>query len=631
LMDELNHDNLLHRLTEKLNLIDLRPRQRKEPLTGDLVGDFDLWFDGGAVKTSKNSDQYYFKDGTKAIAWKGDRKILEINFIIGYGLKYDPLKTESAENGETYINIIIQKNDAYDIQTTQPKLLDEQNEKEEYEFSWQGRWKPIEKIGQGGMGETWKAKDSKTNKIVCIKQLQPITDRSNLVQEYKALQKLSHPGIVEIIDFNFDSRHPYIVLEFVSGITLSEYINNHKLLVEPVIVELARQIFSALSYAHSQEILHCDIKPGNIMVQGAHGKIKTTIIDYGLAIVDRYDNKGMETGEGRQAGTPVYMAPEQYKGSILTGKADVYAVGEIMWEMVMGKRPFPELPIQGMFEKANAKNGLQIRNAPFPVSESFTSLIQACTQPNPDKRPTADQALVTLERLAKYEHPINLAPYNLRFQEYYFQEDRSPKDSGKLEHLLIGSEVDEAIDFYNLERCLPGWFDSNGFVANVSKDFSWGINEDLEQYGENGILLTRTLDPSKFSSIMQRIPGKYLCGKKIRFSAYLSCESLSDWGGMWMRIDGLGKTLFFENMSQSPLRGTTPWKSFAIDTRVPKGTEWINFGFLLQGIGTIEAKNINIEIEMYDSTWLSLSLWSSQDNRLIQDQNVESRRHDPLT
>ena len=613
-MNESNYNNLLHRLTEKLILIDLRPHQRKEPQTGDLVGDFDFWFDGGAVKITKDVDLYFFQDGTKAIHRNDESQILQITWKDGVVIEIaDNQNTVTSYTEESNPKLINHKGGVPEIQSTKYKIAGESNRKEESEFPWQKIWKPIEKIGQGGMGETWKAKDSKTKKIVCIKQLQPITDRSNLVQEYKALQKLSHPGIVEIIDFNFDSTNPYIVLEFVSGITLSEYINNHKLLVEPVIVELARQIFSALSYAHSQEILHCDIKPGNIMVQGIHGKLKTTIIDYGLAIVDRYDNKGMETGEGRQAGTPVYMAPEQYEGRILSGKADVYAVGEIMWEMVMGKRPFPELPIQGMFEKANAKDGLRIRNAPFPVDDSLASLIQACTHPNPDKRPTADQALATLERLEKYEYPVNLAPYNLKFQEYYFLDHKSPKDPRILEFSIVGSEVDEIMDLYNLEHCLPGWFDSYGFVANVSKEFSWGIIHDPELYGGNGILLTRTHDPSKFSSVMQRIPGKYLCGKKLRFTAYLSCENLSDWGGMWMRIDGQGKSLFFENMSQSPLRGTTHLKSHTIETTVPKGAEWINYGFLIQGIGKLKAENISIEVETNESSSLDFSLWSTED------------------
>ncbi len=119
-----------------------------------------------------------------------------------------------------------------------------------------------------------------------------------------------------------------------------------------------------------------------------------------------------------------------------------------------------------------------------------------------------------------------------------------------------------------------------------------------------------------FGSLMQRCPGWHLANKRVRFEGEVGTYQVSQWGGLWLRADGGGQTLYFYNMHDSPIAGSTPWTKYRIEAKIPPGTEWINYGILLVGPGQIWADNLQLLVEDYDGAWRRLSLWDETEYSL---------------
>ena len=202
-----------------------------------------------------------------------------------------------------------------------------------------GRYEMLEIIGVGGMAVVYKAFDNIDHKIVAVKVLKDefITNedfKHKFSNESKAIAVLSHPNIVKIMDVSFGNVIQYIVMEYIDGITLKEYIEQQGRLNINEALYFITQILKALQHAHDNGIVHRDIKPQNIMLT-ADGTIKVT--DFGIARRSRSETKTM-TGEA--IGSVHYISPEQLKGSITDARADIYSVGVVLYEMLTGKLPF---------------------------------------------------------------------------------------------------------------------------------------------------------------------------------------------------------------------------------------------------------------------------------------------------
>jgi eukaryotic-like serine/threonine-protein kinase len=188
-----------------------------------------------------------------------------------------------------------------------------------------GPYQILSAIGAGGMGEVWKARDTRLDRVVAIKRLKA-QHSARFEQEARAIAALNHPHICQIYDIGPD----YLVLEYVEG----------KPLRGPLPAEqawtLARQIASALEAAHAKGILHRDLKPTNILVNSSGAKL----LDFGLA-------KLLDDADATQtigiAGTPLYMSPEQVEGKPLDTRSDVFSFGVVLYELLTGRRPFDSL------------------------------------------------------------------------------------------------------------------------------------------------------------------------------------------------------------------------------------------------------------------------------------------------
>lgn len=207
----------------------------------------------------------------------------------------------------------------------------------------------IERIGQGGMGDVYKAEDTKLNNIVALKFLPQELSRDEeakqrFLNEARAARQLEHPNICTIYDIDeTEEGQIFISMPFYEGGTLEEKIENGPLSVDEVI-EIVTKIAEALSKAHKEGIIHRDIKPSNIMFT-LDGAVK--IVDFGLAKVAG----AKMTRTGATMGTLAYMAPEQIRGEQVDHRADIWALGVIFYEMLTGKHPFQAENEQGMFFK----------------------------------------------------------------------------------------------------------------------------------------------------------------------------------------------------------------------------------------------------------------------------------------
>lgn len=202
-----------------------------------------------------------------------------------------------------------------------------------------GRYEIHELIGVGGMANVYRCTDTIDDREVAIKILKDeYLNNDEFIRRFKneskAIAMLSHTNIVKVYDVSFGDMIQYIVMEYIDGITLKEYIDRQGIIEWKDALHLTTQILKALQHAHECGIVHRDIKPQNIMLL-QDGTIKVT--DFGIA---RFSDKATRTMTEQAIGSVHYIAPEQARGDVTDGKTDIYSVGVMLYEMLTGKLPF---------------------------------------------------------------------------------------------------------------------------------------------------------------------------------------------------------------------------------------------------------------------------------------------------
>lgn len=202
-----------------------------------------------------------------------------------------------------------------------------------------GRYEITELIGVGGMADVYKAVDVMEDREVAVKILKPeFAENEEFLRRFrnesKAIAVLSHPNIVKIYDVGFSDEIQYIVMEYIDGITLKEFIEQQGVLKWKDALHFVTQILRALQHAHDKGIVHRDIKPQNIMLF-TDGTIK--VMDFGIARFSRIDGK---TLSDKTIGSVHYISPEQARGDITDERSDIYSVGAMLYEMLTGHKPF---------------------------------------------------------------------------------------------------------------------------------------------------------------------------------------------------------------------------------------------------------------------------------------------------
>ena len=202
-----------------------------------------------------------------------------------------------------------------------------------------GRYKLEAKLGSGGMSTVYLARDTTLDRSVAVKVMhREMSEQEDQLQRFRqearAVAKLSHPNVVAVIDAGEDGGHPYIVFEYVEGETLKQRINRVGALDPQEALAYAIEIARGLTVAHNSNMVHRDIKPQNVLID-AEGRAKLT--DFGIS--RQLEQDGM-TATGRVLGTTDYVAPEQAMGHPVDQRSDVYSLGVVLYEMLVGQVPF---------------------------------------------------------------------------------------------------------------------------------------------------------------------------------------------------------------------------------------------------------------------------------------------------
>jgi protein kinase-like protein len=232
-----------------------------------------------------------------------------------------------------------------------------------------GKYRIVGQLGRGGMGTVYKAVDETLDREVAIKVLNPEVADAKIMTRFRAeataLARLNHPEIATIYELFRSETDLLMVMEFVRGETLDKISSRLGALPPERAAYLLDKVLSALAHAHRAGIVHCDMKPANVMVT-EHGGVK--IMDFG---VSRVRGAGSPTTDGYMMGTPAYMPPEQVLGKQLDGRADLYAIGVILYRLLTGTLPFKADTAIGMVQK-------QISEAPTPLSAHRHNLPEWC-------------------------------------------------------------------------------------------------------------------------------------------------------------------------------------------------------------------------------------------------------------
>jgi hypothetical protein len=263
-----------------------------------------------------------------------------------------------------------------------------------------GRYKVTGWLGQGGMGTVYEAEQLGLERYVALKVLHPHVARTpgataRFQREAWLLARLKHPGAVHVFDHGTDGEDLYLAMERVFGMALDEVLDTRGLLEVPAAVELAAQVLEVLEAAHGLGMVHRDLKPSNVMRVGEPSAPKVKVLDFGLASLIHDERQSRLTESGQVLGTPAYMAPEHCRGEQLDGRADLYSVGCVLHELLVGRPPFGDSPAVEVMSghlyrpPSPVRQLMPERNIP----EALESLVLACLAKPKTQRPASAREL----------------------------------------------------------------------------------------------------------------------------------------------------------------------------------------------------------------------------------------------
>ena len=244
------------------------------------------------------------------------------------------------------------------------------------------RYELGEVIGRGGMADVYRATDRTLHRDVAIKVLRETagdeSDRNRFTGEARTLARLSHAGLVMVLDAGITAEQPFLVMELVEGQTLAQLCAGGGLDADRV-RSIGAQVADALAYAHGRNVVHRDVKPGNVLL-GAGERVK--LADFGIARL--IGDTVRHTQTGHAIGTAAYLSPEQVRGEDVTTATDLYALGLVLLEALTGERAYPGSPTESALARLSRPP-----EVPDGVPHDLADLLTAMTALEPSERPTA--------------------------------------------------------------------------------------------------------------------------------------------------------------------------------------------------------------------------------------------------
>jgi uncharacterized protein (TIGR02145 family) len=393
-------------------------------------------------------------------------------------------------------------------------------------------------IGHGGMAAVYLAHDIKFQTNVAIKVLNKEyvhndNIRKRFIAEARNMYKMSHPNIIKVTDLIDEGDTVAFVMEYIEGETLKEYLDRRGKLSDDEINNFFTQMLDALGYVHKQNLVHRDIKPSNFMVD-VEGKIK--LLDFGIAkTTDVTSSEYTQTGTGIQMGTPLYMSPEQVKSSKEVGaSSDIYSLGVVLWQMVMGKKPYdsntlssPEIQVSilkellpitntnwdAIIQKATAKDVLnryetclEIKKALSKISEVEEKTILSNAAEKTIVEPkvvvekeaelgnnktvdlvkeNSENTIIDAKKLIKYSRLFLVIIPILLFSiyKYPFKSEENPP-----EEITLPTEVPQEVEFPSVKIGNQEWMIENLYVDTFRNGDTIPEAKTKEEWEEAGIL-----------------------------------------------------------------------------------------------------------------------------------------------
>jgi len=307
------------------------------------------------------------------------------------------------------------------------------------------RYEITRELGRGGMGVVYMAHDPVLDREVAVKVVTPehVSPESvvRFRREARVVAKMDHPAIVSVYDSGEQEGALFFVMPFVEGRNLRFALKNEALRLGEL-VDLGIQVAEALEYSHTRGVVHRDIKPENIMLNRGEGEgIRVRVTDFGLAMAPSQDRL---TKTATIVGTLAYMSPEQVSGSELTARSDIYSLGTVLYECMLGQPPFSG-EIQSLLYRISHEVPLPLRAAQPDIDEDLEAIVLRCLQKDPAKRPTgrevADALIRYRAKLASTDRNLTMLPTASALNIQYRQPARRPfvgreKEFEELQHRL---------------------------------------------------------------------------------------------------------------------------------------------------------------------------------------------------
>lgn len=274
-----------------------------------------------------------------------------------------------------------------------------------------GKYEILNFVASGGSGRVYKAQDTLRKVDVALKVLllESFDDKQlmRFQSEAQTASKLSHSNISTVYDFGLSDGMPYLVMEFVDGLTLEQMLEGEQRLELPDFLDFFIQIAEAVNHAHNNGVIHRDIKPGNVIVkEQPDGTMVAKILDFGVAkIIDNNgERSGKQTPTGNIVGSPLYMSPEQARGLQVTPQSDCYSIGSLMFRCLTGRPPIQaETSIETIMRVANEPAPLLAEEPDIEIPVELCDLVDALLSKNPSLRPSLQE--VVLPTLRKLRNP----------------------------------------------------------------------------------------------------------------------------------------------------------------------------------------------------------------------------------
>ncbi|MGI8606044.1 MAG: serine/threonine-protein kinase, partial [Gaiellaceae bacterium] len=276
-----------------------------------------------------------------------------------------------------------------------------------------GRYRPLRPLGSGGSGSVWLVRDEDTGRDIALKVVERTGKAgSRAEREVEAATRLRHPRCLRALAFHRDDGHVYVAYEYVRGKNLREALRAGGV-VDATAIEVAAQVLDALGHAHAKGIVHRDVKPANVMVEECN-EVSSRLLDFGLARLDELEGL---TATGDVPGTLAYVAPERLEGKAAGGAADVWGVGVMLWEALVGFHPFAATsPVETARRIAAGAPRLATQRPDLPREVCAT--VDSMLSVEPRRRPSARRLAADLRAggEVRAQHP-NSASSRTALQE----------------------------------------------------------------------------------------------------------------------------------------------------------------------------------------------------------------------